>query len=687
MSETKIVKTSCAVCGACCEIDAYVENGRLVSVEGGKNTKMQQGGMCAKGAAAAQFEYNQERILYPMKRIGEKGEGKFARISWDEAYDIIAENMLKIRETYGAKSAVFYVGYPKWFRPAMLRFSNAYGSPNFCTESSTCFQAAALAWRSIYGNAICGPDLAHTNTLLIWSSNLYHTKTTTSASYQALKKRGVKIIDVDPRHTVTAHDADLHLQLTPGTDGALALSMGQVIIEEDVYDHEFVENYVFGFEEYREYVQQFPPEKAEKITGVPAEQIREAARLYAGNGPAALMFSASPVVHHMNGVQNYRAVFSLIALTGNYDVVGGNRTKPGPSSPAAEFGKVKRYDGEEAIGQKDFPAWFDLPCQEAQCTRLADYILEEDPYPVRAVFAAGMNHRMWPKPGHLLEALTKLDFYVNTDMFWSEASKAADLVLPACTSYEREEVQAKPGGRFYFSGRAVEPLGEAKNDIQIIMEVMKRMGLEDEVLSHGYEAYMQYILKPSGLTLEELKSHPEGMLGKNIYPAAERTYEKEPFATPSGKAEIRSLVLERYADSHGYSGLPVYRDFREISGVDQERYPLILNTGSRKPQFFHSRVYRVSWLAGIEDAPLVEIHPEDGKKYGIKDGAMVRVESPAGELTAKAAWHVGGKPGVVYIYHGSPQGDANELIGKDYLDPISGFPGFKSYFCRIERAL
>ena len=219
------------------------------------------------------------------------------------------------------------------------------------------------------------------------------------------------------------------------------------------------------------------------------------------------------------------------------------------------------------------------------------------------------------------------------------------------------------------------------------MEVMKRMGLEDEVLSHGYEAYMQYILKPSGLTLEELKSHPEGMLGKNIYPAAERTYEKEPFATPSGKAEIRSLVLERYADSHGYSGLPVYRDFREISGVDQERYPLILNTGSRKPQFFHSRVYRVSWLAGIEDAPLVEIHPEDGKKYGIEDGAMVRVESPAGELTAKAAWHVGGKPGVVYIYHGSPQGDANELIGKDYLDPISGFPGFKSYFCRIERAL
>uniref|UniRef100_UPI003208767E molybdopterin-containing oxidoreductase family protein n=1 Tax=Merdimonas faecis TaxID=1653435 RepID=UPI003208767E len=560
-----------------------------------------------------------------------------------------------------------------------------YGSPNFCTESSTCFQAAALAWRSIYGNRICGPDLNNTKTLLIWSSNLYHSKTTTSGSYQELKKRGVKIIDVDPRHTVTAHDADLHLQLIPGTDGALALSMAQVIIEEDLYDHDFVENYVFGFEEYREYVQEFSPEKAEKTTGVPADKIRRAARLYAGNGPASLMFSASPIVHHISGVQNYRAVFSLIALTGNYDVEGGNRTQPGPFSPANEFGKVKRYDGKEAIGQKDFPAWFDLPCQEAQCTRLADYILEEDPYPIKAVFSAGMNHRMWPKPGHLLEALKKLDFYVNTDMFWSDASAVADLVLPACTSYEREEVQTKPGGRFFFSNRAVEPLGEAKNDIEIIMEVMKRMGLEDEVLAKGYDAYMQYILEPSGLTLEELKAHPEGMKGKNLYPPAVKTYEREPFHTPSGKVEIRSLVLERYKDTHGYSGLPVYQDFREIAGVDQKQYPLILNTGSRKPQFFHSRVYRMPWLAGIEAEPMVEIHPEDGKKYGIEDGAKVRVVSPAGEMTGTAAYHVGGKPGVVYIYHGSSHGDANELIGKDYLDPISGFPGFKSYFCRMER--
>ena len=685
MSEMKVVKTSCSTCGSCCEVDTYVEDGKLVSVEGARNTPMQSGGMCAKGAAAKQYVYNKDRILYPMKRVGKKGEGKFERISWEEAYEMIAENLLRIRKESGPESVVFYAGYPKWYRPALLRLANAFGSPNYCTESSTCFQAAALAWRSLYGNGICGPDMKNAKTLLVWSSNLYHSNTPMSGTYQGLKKRGAKIIVVDPRHSVTAHDADIHLQLIPGTDGALALSMAQVILEEGLYDKEFVENYVYGLEEYREYVQNFVPEEAEKITGVPAAQIRLAARTYAGNGPASVMFSASPIVHHINGVQNYRAVFSLIAITGNYDVEGGNRTQPGPSSLANEFGRVRRFDGIEAIGQKEFPVWFDLSCDEAQCTKLADYILEEKPYPIKAVFAMGLNHRMWPQPEHLQRALEKLDFYVNVELFMSESSNAADLVLPACTSYEREEVHVGKGGRFYLSNRAIEPVGEAKNDIEIIIDLLKKMGLKDEALENGYDAYMQHILEPSGLTLEELKNHPQGMQGKNLFPPAVKTYEAAPLHTPSGKVELKSLVLERYRESHGYEGLPVYHDYRAETKIDRNQYPLILSTGNRKPQFFHARVYRMAWLSNIEKATLVEIHPEDGEKYHIKDGATVKVVSPSGEMVGIAAYTIAGKPGVVNIYHGNPKGDANELIGKDYLDPISGFPGYRSYFCRIER--
>ena len=225
------------------------------------------------------------------------------------------------------------------------------------------------------------------------------------------------------------------------------------------------------------------------------------------------------------------------------------------------------------------------------------------------------------------------------------------------------------------------------------MEVLQRMkvrepGIADEILEGGYEAYMEYILKPSGLTLSELKSHPKGMRGRNLYQPSVKTYEKEPFHTPSGKVEFKSLILERYRDSHGYSGLPKYGDYREHwndFGIGREEYPLILNTGSRKPQLFHSRLYRMPWLGRIEDVPLVEIHPKDGRKYGVADGENVRITSPAGSVTGIAAYNNQGKPGVVYIYHGSPNGDANELIHKDYVDPISGFPGFKGYFCRIER--
>ncbi|HBA63712.1 MAG TPA: hypothetical protein DCZ20_07635 [Lachnospiraceae bacterium] len=685
MSEKTIKKVRCNICASGCLMDAYVEDGKVVSVEGSKDTPMQNGGLCAKGAASRQYLYNKDRILYPMKQVGEKGSGKFERISWEEAYDAIAKKMLQIRETYGPQSAVFYVGYPKWFRPAMLRLANAYGSPNYCTESSTCFQASDLAWRATYGNHICFPDMMHANTIMLWSSNLYHSNTPMTKGYRKLKERGGKIIVVDPRKTVTAKDADIHLQLIPGTDGALALAMANVIIEENLYDKEFVEKYVYGFEEYRKYVREYSPERAAEITGVDAELIRKAARCYAGNGPAGIMFSVSTIVHNINGVQNYRAVQSLIALTGNYDIPGGNPSRPGPAVPLNEFGQVKRFNGIEAIGEKDFPVWFDLSCEEAQCTRLADYILQEDPYPIKAVLGFGLNHNMWPQPEYLQKALKTLDFYVNVDIFYSESCRMADIILPAASSFERDEVIRGRGGILSLSEKAVEPLGESKNDIEIILDLAKAMKLEDPVLQLNLEEYMQYILEPSGLTLKDLREHPEGMKGKNVIPPEFKTYEKRPFNTPSGKVEFVSQALNKYEKTYGYKGLPEYQDFREISEVDREEYPFILNTGSRKPQYFHSRTYRMSWLNDLEGSTLIEMHPEDAKKLSINEKDPVLVSSPAGKIEGTASFCVNGKQGMVNIYHGNQEADANELIARDYLDPISGFPGYKSYFCKVEK--
>ena len=681
----QVKKAICGICASGCPMDVYVEDGKIISVEGSLDLPGQQGGLCAKGAAARQYIYNQERLLYPMKQVGKKGCGNFVRISWEEAYQMMAERLLTVRKEFGARSTVFYAGYPKWYRPALLRLANAYGSPNYCTESSTCFQASNLAWKSIYGTDISFPDLANSNTVMLWASNLYHSNTPMSKLYRKMKARGVKIIVVDPRNTVTAREADLHLRLLPGTDGALALGIAHVMIEEDLYDHAFVENYVYGFEAYRDYVRQFTPEYTEKITGVPAEKISEAARMYATNGPAGIQFSAATVVHHINGVQNYRAVHTLVGLSGNYDRTGGHLVKPPVAALLNEFGKVKRYHREEAIGEREFPVWFDLPCEEAQCTKLADYILKEDPYPLKALVAFGMNHRMWPKPSYLQQALKKLDFYVNVDLFLSDSSAMADLVLPAASFLEREEIRSMRGGMVGLSEPAIPPLGEAKNDIQIIQELARRMGLEDPVLCGSYEDYMNTILQPSGLRTEDLRGHQEGIKAKYLVFGAEKSYENEGFDTPTGKAEFVSTVLEAYRDSHGYEGLPVYRDYREESGVDREQYPFILNTGSRKPQYFHSRMNRIPWVAALEEATLVEMHPSDLEALKIQEGEQVTVLSPGGKMDGIAAAVRNNLPGVVHIYHGNKKGEANELIPLSYLDPISGFPGYKSYFCTVKR--
>ena len=329
----------------------------------------------------------------------EKGCGQFVRISWEEAYQTIAERLLTVRKNPGHAQLVLM---------RVIRNGSA-GAPSSCkciwfTELlhriKHLLSGVEYAWKSIYGTNICFPDLANSSTVMLWASNLYHSNTPMGSMYRGMKARGVKIIVVDPRNTVTAGEAYIHLRLLPGTDGALALGMAHVMIEEDLYDHEFVEKYVHGFEEYRAYVKQFTPEYTETVTGVPAEKISEAARLYATNGPAGIMFSAATVVHHINGVQNYRAVHMLVGLSGNYDRKGGHLAKQPVSAPLNEFGKVKRYHGEEAIGEREFPIWFDLPCEEAQCTKLADYILNEDPYPLKALVAFGMN------PPHVAKAVT-----------------------------------------------------------------------------------------------------------------------------------------------------------------------------------------------------------------------------------------------------------------------------------------
>ena len=285
-----------------------------------------------------------------------------------------------------------------------------------------------------------------------------------------------------------------------------------------------------------------------------------------------------------------------------------------------------------------------------------------------------------------IDALCELDLIVDVDLFLTDTAKYADYVLPACSSAERRELRCWPMGYIQFTQPAIEPLGQSKSDVEILAELSKHLGLDDELLESGMEACVNWILEPSGLTVEELNKHPEGMFVPGAKPPAERKYLNVGFNTPSGKAEFVSSLLAA-VDREGYEELPSYRE-PEMSPVSQpdlaKEFPLILDTGSRLPMFQHTRMFRVPWARSLSPEPHADICPDDAAAAGIADGSWMKIITPRGQIRARAHLTKMVRKGDVHMYHDWPQANVNDLISGDYLDPISGFPGYRSSLCKIE---
>jgi len=694
----EVKKSICTICDSpLCGLDLYVKDGKIIKVEGSKEHPGSIGTLCSKGAANRQYIYSEDRLKTPLKRTGPRGSGKFEPISWDEALETIAAKFNEIKKQNGPESVVFFAGYTKYFRPYLKRLVHSFGSPNYLTESSTCYQAMVMAQKLTFGQP-GGPGLKNTKCLLVWSANPFYTHPGNARAILRGKERGMKLIVVDPRETPTTALADIHLPVRPGTDGALALAMANVIINEKLYDQDFVGSYSYGFEDYKEYVQQFTPEKGEELTGVPADKIVKAARMYASTKPAAIMPSASPVVHHTNGVQNYRAVFALAGLTGNYDIAGGNFVVPPSFIHAPGLIPTREHEFTQSrpwsempprVGADRFPVWTEMIDEEAQAMHLPYQIRSGEPYPLKALIGFGMNHRMWPDSNGFLESLSKLDFFVNVDIFMTDTCNYADMVLPACTSVERSELRCYPTGYIIFTQPAIPPLYDSRSDVEIIYELAARLGLDDPLFKAGYEASVDWILEPSGISVAELKKHPGGMFVPNPMKLPEKKYLKSGFKTPSGKMEFKSKVLEKYGGRPGFEALPVYtppKHSRETTPELVQQYPFVLNTGSRLPMFVHTRTFRLTWTNSLRpNHPAADISPADAVRLGIRQDDAIRISTPKDAIVVKANLTQMVQPGVIHIYHGHPDADVNLLFEGDYLDPLSGFPGFKSALCKIEK--
>ncbi len=716
----EVRKSVCTICDpqTQCGLDCYVKDGRIIKVEGSLENPHSGGTLCPKGAAQRQWIYHEDRLRTPLKRVGPRGSGEMVPISWTEALDTITQNLQKLKAESGPESVVFYCGYPKQLRPFLQRLAFLYGSPNYCTESSTCFTAMAMGWRLDYGQ-MAGPDLAHTKLLFVWTGNPFYAGTPNARKLMDAKERGVKFIVVDPRNSPIAALADLHLKVRPGTDGALALAMANVIISEGLYDRQFVSEWTRGFDEYRAYAATFTVERAEEITGVPAALIREAAVLYATTKPAAMMPSSTPVVHHTNGVQNQRAAAMLVGLTGNFDIPGGNVSQPAgwlevggagfPSRDQAFKMPRKWSDLPPRVGGERFPVWTEM-IDQGQAMDIPRQINSGEPYPLRGFVGFGVNYRMFPGSTDWLEAVQKLDFICITDLFATDTSKYADIVLPACGSVERSEVRGYPQKYVIATQPVIEPIGESRSDTDIIFGLAQKLGLDYQnydgtpggataelggFLAGGapdfgvaFDAAMDWILQPSGLTMAELNKHPGGMPVPNPLPVAYKKYEKNGFPTPSGKMEFVSSITEKYPDREGIDGLPVYHEpkLSPVSTPDVAAdYPLVLGTGTRLPMFIHSRTFRLPWTRSLRRDAMVDLNPADAALYGIAQGDFVELSTPKGAIQVKANVTELARVGVAHMYHDYPEADVNSLLPGDYLDPISGFPGFKASLCAVKK--
>lgn len=688
----QIKRTLCDICcpGMHCGVNAYVKDGKIIKIEGTKEHPRNHGKLCTKGAAGRQYVYREDRIQTPLKRTGERGAGKFEPITWDEAYRTIADRLMGIKAQYGADSVAFFSGYTKWYRQYLHRFAYSFGSINYGTECSTCFKASEMAWQATAGRN-SDPDMENSNVILGFALNSFHSNHLMAARLLRLKEQGKKFIIIDPRKTpATQKLADIHLQIKPGTDGALALGMANLIIENDWHDKEYIERYTYGFEQYAEYVKRFDLRTTAEITGLKEEDIFAATKLYATNGPASITETSCSLTHHINGFQNYRAMICLNGLTGNFDCPGGQIPEESTyyDMPAGYHMYEHEYyldvqpgRKEEAVGCRKYPLWCKF-MDEFQAMDLSRQILEGTPYPVRAVYGAGMNAKMFPDTKKMYAALKSLDFFVDVDIFMTDTAKYADIVLPACTSYERGEFKAYPGGYAAYTQPVIEPLYESKSDVKILKELADVMELDDTLLRQGYEAAIEYMIRDLSITVSDMKASELPIKVPEARAVVPGEFTENGMNTRSGKFEFYSNYIAEF-ESLGLSPIPTYRDTLEDEGMDKEAYPYVLVTGSRLPNAIHSRLHDVAWTRSLRKEPMADINIEDAQELGIGPGDRIVIETVTGKITMKANPSVKIRRGDVQIYHGYREANANDLIGSTHTDPYSGYPGFKSSRCRI----
>jgi len=699
--DVKVFRSACRMCHGGCGALVQVKDGTVIKISGDPDSPLSKGQMCPKGLASIEHLYNPNRLKYPLKRAGARGEGKWERISWDEALDTIAKKITTIKTEYGVESIALGTGTGRHHFRHVCRFAHALGTPNWCEPGlAQCFIPRIHASFMTYGGFPVCDYYGDVNPecVLVWGHNPIVSGSDGEIQFRAKGciKKGTKLIVVDPRRTKLAEQAEIWLQLRPGTDDALALSMLHIIINEAIYDKAFVEEWTSGFKRLSERVQPYTPEWAENITEVPADTIRAAARLFATTKPATLEWGVA-LEHTPNCLQTVRAVALLPGITGNIDVPGGFilgtgviRDVPNLLENLSDEAKHKRLGVDEfriLSGVKSlFPS--------AHIPALFKAMQTGEPYPIKAFLIFGNNSLVsYANSKEVYAALKNLDFMTVMDIYMTPTAEMADIVLPAATWLEIDEVVGLPFIAFNYvlAQQKIVTVGEARPDEEVFIDLARRLDLPVgvEPLEEIYNAQLSKL----GISFQELKEKSWATL-----PFKYRKYERNGFRTISKKVELYSTIMEK----QGYDPLPYYEEPPEspISTPELlDEYPLILTTGGRSQYFFHSEYRQIPSLRKRDPDPIMEIHPDVAVKHDIQDGDWVWIETRRGKIKQKAKVTDGIKSNVINVQHGwwFPEekgteygvwkSNANVLTSnKPPYDPAMGTYQLRALLCKVYKA-
>ena len=709
MSGGRIVKSTCKSCHGGCGVLITVEHGVITYIEGDPDSPT-RGTMCAKGLASIQHINHPDRLKYPLKRVGKRGEGEWERISWDKALELVSGRMKEYREKYGADSIAVTQGTGRGYNRYTARLAASVGTPNVGPNPGhTCYFPRLQAFHSTFGvdRLYCdyhGWGGEYPKTQISWAKQIEHSNADGEMAVWFLEslKHAKNLILIDPRATSIAGRANLWLRIRPGTDDALALGMMNVIINENIFDKEFVSNWTHGFEKLRERVQEFPPSRVAGITWVPEEKIIKAARMFALDTPGCIQMG-EPLDAINNSTATARAIMCLMAITGNVERPGGMvKWVPPTTGPTIQFGLEAVDNIPEELRDRTIGADVHRDMPKGRChTETLLRQLREGNCVVRMLHLHGGNPLFsLSNTNNVYKALMNLEFISVAEQFMSSFAEMADVVLPVAHWLEEDDVwNSHPGFMVCAINKAVEPPGEAKSTAWIFNEIGRRVA--PHLWFNNVEKMLEHQIRKAKITWKEFS-----MLGRLATMGKDQKYYKYKtdywvkgggFPTPTGKVELYSTKLAEL----GYDPLPYYQEPHESPYSTPELakdYPLILNTGGRIPFYFHTQYSNLPWLRELQHYPRVQIHPDTALEYGIQQGDWVWIETKRGKIRQRAELFSGMDPRMIVVQasfcywerKGSDRflaSNANVLTDDSGpFDPSAGSVNLRALLCKIYKA-